>query len=56
MRVTMDEALFGYGKTNLTIDSKMLSQLWKICVETQNKDKNSHFEGQLELKFDYTAS
>jgi len=44
----------------LSLDSKILSQLWKLCLESQaTKDRDDVlakvlFEGAFETKWDYT--
>ena len=43
------------------MDSKLLSQLWKLCIEQQtakvcNVSTDRLFEGFLEMKIDYTGS
>lgn len=49
----MEEAFFGNGKTSIQLDSKILSMLWKNCVESATAEQDA--KGFMELKIDYTA-
>ncbi len=54
--------MFKEGQHSLGIDSKILSQLWKLCLDSQaSKDSDDVladvlFEGAFEVKVDYNSN
>jgi hypothetical protein len=56
--LSLSRAVFKEGQHSLQIDSKLLSQLWKVCMEAQaTKDRDdvlskTLFEGAFEVKWD----
>ena len=60
--LSLSRAVFKEGQHSIGIDSKILSQLWKLCLDAQaSKDSDdvladTLFEGGFEVKLDYTQN
>lgn len=56
----LTDLMFPSGKSSITLGSKLLSQVWKLCLERSvSSDKTGQssstlFDGGFELKYDFT--
>jgi hypothetical protein len=60
--LSLSKAVFPTGQHSVTMDFKVLSQLWRLCLEAQAKIDTDDvlsktiLEGAFEVKLDYTQA
>ncbi|CDW79743.1 UNKNOWN [Stylonychia lemnae] len=55
-RLSLTESFLFNQQSLITLDQRVLSQIWTMCLQAQIKDsKQDKLEGYFETKYDYTA-